>query len=665
MTYIIPNPESRKHSQTNRNDVSGTIVSSKNINLDEEAYIKLSPGSFAVMTTDDDADFDTADAINIGDGKVFINSDEVFSGDISFNALSNLSSDTNSPSPGPEDDNIFFNDTQVVSDGTTVRYLSASSTWTNITGLTIADSHPTCLAVFDGQNGLMIGHGNRVDLVDTSWALDQTLILPNEYKVSSMTSNGSVAYIGTRHDASGEAKMFIWDGAGASASQSYGIETFEIAALRPANSSVIAFSSDGRLLRFNGGGFDELATLPVYITEEIYGDETNDYSKVTNRGMVVDGNQVFVFAPSVLETAQRYLVNMSGGIWCFDPNVGYYHRYSPSLSPSTDETITTGNVDIATNEFTVATAPKTGTPVFYDGASGDLIAELREVTPYFAIKVDATTIKLAASEADALAGTAIDISTTGNNAQDFIYIETFDYGQQFLDNRASVAVIGNSMRNSNYAGRVICTAEARDEVLGQKTTLSTYNQNLPNRGYVVLPRLYSSDKDDKFQAINIKHGDLSTHDSIVVKYRTSTPHQYPIDVRNDISGNLGDVAGTWTSTTTFTTTHDISQAQVGDEVELIAGAGSGFMAHIQSISVDAGTYTVTLDEAYIFATTNDKFMFVIDNWRKLGTITADSLNDSLRIDSVGQYLQIKIELRGIETKILDVMINNRSYRSLI
>lgn len=665
MSYIIPNPTNRSHSQLNRNDASGTIVASKNINLDEEAYIKLSPASFAVMTTDDDADFDTADAINVGDGKVFVNSDELFSGSISFNALSNRSSDTNSPSPVTEDDNIFFNDTQVVSDGTTVKYLSAATTWTTITGLSITGSHPTSLAIFDGQNGLLIGHGNRVDLVDTSWALEETLILPNEYKVSSMTSNGSVAYIGTRHDASGEAKMFIWDGNSAAASENYGIESFEIAALRTANSSVVAVSSDGRLLRFNGGGFDELAALPVYITEEIYADELNDYSKVTNRGMVVDGNQIFVFAPSTLETAQRYLVNMSGGVWCFDPSVQFYHRLSPSLSTSTGETITTSDVDISTNEITVTAAPKTGSPVFYDASGGTRIAEIKEITPYFVINVDATTIKLATTEANAVAGTAIDLSTTGNSSQELVFIETFDYGQQFLDNRASVAVIGNSMRTSNFAGRLIYTADVRDEALSEKTTLSTYNQNLPNRGYVVLPRLYSSMKDDKFRSINIKHSDLSDHDSIVVKYRVSTPNQYPIDIKDNTSNVITDIAGVWTSTTTFTTTHDISQAKDGDEVELIAGAGSGFMAHIASISEDAGTYTVTLDEPYIFATATDKFLFVIDNWKKLGTITADSLNDSLRIDAVGEYLQIKIELRGIETKVLDVMINNESYRNLI
>ena len=43
------------------------------------------------------------------------------------------------------------------------------------------------------------------------------------------------------------------------------------------------------------------------------------------------------------------------------------------------------------------------------------------ITVYYVIKVDANTIKLATNSANATAGTAIDLTGTGNNAQTLTY----------------------------------------------------------------------------------------------------------------------------------------------------------------------------------------------------------------------------------------------------
>lgn len=77
-------------------------------------------------------------------------------------------------------------------------------------------------------------------------------------------------------------------------------------------------------------------------------------------------------------------------------------------------------------------------------------------------------------------------------------------------------------------------------------------------------------------------------DKIWLKYRTSkqTPTQTDI---------------TWTSTTTFTTSTDLS-GKVGYEVEVLRGTGGGKCAHITSAPYVGGTCTVTLDEAFTGAT---------------------------------------------------------------
>ncbi len=85
-----------------------------------------------------------------------------------------------------------------------------------------------------------------------------------------------------------------------------------------------------------------------------------------------------------------------------------------------------------------------------------------------------------------------------------------------------------------------------------------------------------------------------------------------------------DYTATWTDTDSFTTTLDLSDAQVGDEIEIIAGVGSGHIAHISSLSDSSGTWTVNLDEAFPFAVADDIFYYNIDNFVKLETITSET-----------------------------------------
>ena len=83
-------------------------------------------------------------------------------------------------------------------------------------------------------------------------------------------------------------------------------------------------------------------------------------------------------------------------------------------------TIPTADVNIGTDTFTeVAHNFVTGQRVKYQDGGGAAITELTDNTVYYIIKLTADTFKVAATAADAFAGTAIAISGTGNNAQTF------------------------------------------------------------------------------------------------------------------------------------------------------------------------------------------------------------------------------------------------------
>lgn len=82
---------------------------------------------------------------------------------------------------------------------------------------------------------------------------------------------------------------------------------------------------------------------------------------------------------------------------------------------------------------------------------------------------------------------------------------------------------------------------------------------------------------------------LSSTDRIVVKYRYIEQEPTTVSI-------------TWSSSTQFTTADaNMANYAVGDEVEIIQGAGGGFCSHITVISNNAGTYTVTVDETHTSA----------------------------------------------------------------
>lgn len=101
-------------------------------------------------------------------------------------------------------------------------------------------------------------------------------------------------------------------------------------------------------------------------------------------------------------------------------------------------TIATADVNAGTDVITeTAHNLVTGQAVVYDDGGGAAITGLVDNTTYYVIKVDNNTFKVATTYANAIAGTAIDLTGTGNNAQTF----TPAIGSTFLSQNGSVATI--------------------------------------------------------------------------------------------------------------------------------------------------------------------------------------------------------------------------------
>ena len=214
------------------------------------------------------------------------------------------------------------------------------------------------------------------------------------------------------------------------------------------------------------------------------------------------------------------------------------------------------------------------------------------------------------------------------------------------------------------------TAElgSKQAIATTRTVFCPITPYINNRGYFVTPKFESQNIEDNWQRVYIKHSPLKPDDSIIIKYRARESLTFPLSSYNDTSTTKH---ADWSSTTVFTTTVDLSDVAVGDEIEIIGGVGSGHIAFVSAISVSTGTYTVTLDEAFPFAVSGDEFYFNVDNWVALGTINSSSATNlagfaEFPISDASTFLQLKVEMRGNGVKFKELQVSNQAskYTSL-
>ena len=146
--FIIPNQQSKQHLQDNKSDLTGTIFQSRNISLDEQGYIKLAEATFAQYSEDEDADFLRVDSMYPSAGGIYLNSKNVYTGTAGVGTLSD-DGWTGAPTPGVEEDVIYFNGSEVVSDSGSIFY-RVYEVWTSVSvsGAPFSTSSPTSLALY-------------------------------------------------------------------------------------------------------------------------------------------------------------------------------------------------------------------------------------------------------------------------------------------------------------------------------------------------------------------------------------------------------------------------------------------------------------------------------------------------------------------------------------
>lgn len=692
MTFIIPQQESKKYVQTNAQGFSGNIKKTKNITFDEKGYLKLSKRTRLLYDSATYTNLVNSNADEGGNVERFVrtrlNTGRIWvCGNKKLHYLDNdlvITEDVaaGTPTLNSSGNNDICSFQAASNEVLLCAYSSGLKSWNGTAWSSAISTDVTSkntLAVFENLRCAVVAGGNLAQLIDASLTKSTLLTLPPNHEITCMEWNNNKLFLGTSNLTTNEGFIFEWDGTSTSANYGHPVGGQVLAMVR--YKTGIAFvTSLGRLGKLDGS-VAELANFPIFYAKKQWmqdGVGLNSYIwNVTKGGMSVDGDTIHISANARYittnndDTDDSFEDDFLSGVWCYDPEVGLYHKYSVGGSARTvTGAITTANVDTATDIITIPSSicPDTGTPVFYDDASdgaGTKITPLVFNKRYFVIKLSGTTLKLATTYANALAGTAIDLTSTGNNSQTLAFCPNSDFGGSYqiptaiflYKTAASMPVCETSKAAKLLIGSSLTKTSATSYVGGIHAV--EYKQE--NRGYVEYARLQSPNVRDTWQNAIIKFRKMKNpEDKIILKYREARSELYQQKLY------ATTVAATWVTSTTFTTS-DITDMSVGNEVEIVSGAGCGYLAHITNISdVSGGLYTITIDETVQNISAGQTFYYIVEDWIKSPTTIDSSMNSQgwleIPIGKAYKTLDIKLELRGEDTTIEETQIKNALHK---
>jgi len=578
--------------QAPRGNVRGNLWSTFNIDLQSNpGRIRLGDKLAQIYSSADDADLGVASAFECYNGNWYaICGTRVFVQSASAPFGSAWVEDTSS---GAQTDYDFdFSDLAVfdgrlwstTSDGL---YSYNGTTWTLQDDLTLAECHK--LAYLKNTNRLYYVSSDQAiksidaDDVETDGTNEQYALALDSassgFEITTMVATDKEIYISTvaaAQNTSGSYEnvgyLFVWDGINTQPTSRIKIDdSAGLIAMKIHGGVLYAVDSRGRILRFNGYGFDEVSRLPE--DTRVYSINASESSNTSGRGAFVHRNGVDFSSHNTMLIAvngtrnsnytPRLAENIPSGVWECDLATGsMVHKHSFTYKAYASSTVTDyGQYRVHT--VGALTLQRMGRPEFVNFyGRADLITSASFYNDSGVSTADKTALFL----------------TSGKGG-------TTDYE-------------------------------------GEK------------RGYLVTTWVDSENMQDVWQKIGIKHREyLNANDKIVAKYRTREYDPVYADI-------------TWTSTTTFTTTTNISAywtSGTGGEVEVTQGPGGGTVAHITSIVNNAGTYTVTIDEIATGVSNGNTAVARFQFWTKIAAVTLQSLESEIHaIGANSERIQIKV-----------------------
>ncbi|MFA6314984.1 MAG: hypothetical protein WC648_01260 [Candidatus Paceibacterota bacterium] len=463
-----------------------------------------------------------------------------------------------------------FNESLYVTTASRVVYKLGGAGWSSFTAGNV-NSNSHLLAVY----------GNRLYMTTEvckiiSWDSADTVASSGSYTINlesaglgseteniitflTPASNG--IWIGTVNRYGLNARVYFWDGVTADTFENaYSINSTGAMACVIKDDVPVILNNDGVLGQLNGATFVEIARFPIRNKKML----TNAFSFYNDRWVhpngigIVNGRVNILVNLGEMSNNSQNEENCPSGIWEYDPDIGLYHKYSPS---------------------------------YYDITSSPSVTDYGQ-----------SRLCEVGEDVSAGAGAIVSIKNQSNVA----------------DKNGSVLAGFRFYTDATTAKYGIFSDDSN-------STIQTYS-------HIITSRLPATSLQDIWNNVYAFHKPfLSSTDKIIVKYRTTDLEPVETTI-------------TWSNTTGFTTTADLSDYVIGDEVEILQGIWGGRTSHITSIQATDSGYMVEVDETYTGATGTSIARF--QKWIKAGTITSTNQDsDDLGKTLIGKTrtdIQIKV-----------------------
>lgn len=559
MKVNIP-PNSKRILQDNKNQFNGNISESFNLDLTS------SRGKIGVTRTKKIADVVkffgpyTYNVLGIssgvfglfyagGDGSL----DNIYEGgNTAFS--STFVRDASSAKLGPDEgDLLVVNDRVFVTDNTSVSHTTMDTfgNWTEISSPALTDNTMHLLTAY-GDNVYVTNLHDKIGVINSSNVLSltgtSTLDLGLDgYAITVLMTGLDRIWIGVSgrgsRVANGVCYVYEWDGESENQpSQRYEIDASGLICGVVKDGVPYVLDTNGRLLRYSGASFTEVARLPYKEGEQMYGFDSSTLGQgraIQPRSITVDGDEILINVSNRLEG--DYFADFPSGVWAWSEENGLYHKLSASYQDVADIGTTNmtdwGQMRVASAGAIFVHNINQGLSIYDTGEGGRIIFAQQ----YFNSADDETSY-LTANGVTLL--TAIFADDTKNNTQKW--------------------------------------------------------------GYFITPEIHTTDIEEAWSNVYAKFKPfLDSSDKVVVKYRT--------EIKEKITGDIS-----WVNTQTILTSSDLSTIEQGDEVQIIQGVGSGKSFHVQSITNNGSSYTITLDDTFSGASGTAVAQF--SNFKKAGEV---------------------------------------------
>jgi hypothetical protein len=395
--------------QTNRSKFLGSLWSSFNLDFQTDlGVMKIAQKLVTNTTSSDDADLGRPGAFEYFDDRwwaicgtrVFKNTSyeitSSFTEDASTGAITTYTSDRSDLAVF--DDRLWSSATGKLLSKTSNG--SGTGSWTDRTSTATLSGNVFQLAYFKKFDRLyFINTIKKVASINTS----NVVAVSSDYsidigtsigRITSLKANSSFVWIGTmrvsdQSSATGtQGSILQWDGISAQATNEYTITTAGVLALLVHEDIPYAVDSEGRILKYNGTAFAEIARLPINVTlltGATYSSVSNGRFVHFNGFQATKNNTLLVSVNNLNDDAGDTVnENLSSGIWELDLNtLNFTHRYTPTLKALSSSTVT----DYGQNKVLGVGAIKVNT-LTSDSSNGQ-----STLLAGFAYYTDATTTK--------------------------------------------------------------------------------------------------------------------------------------------------------------------------------------------------------------------------------------------------------------------------------